>query len=99
MHESYINICMKVKQDPMIRTGKRIERNRKRERESKKGKVTRFRSSHAHALLRVLITCMFFFRAASTQGAPKALQSLPVEAGLPYLEFSKYLNLNFILQI
>ncbi|KAK1370532.1 nuclear pore complex protein NUP160 [Heracleum sosnowskyi] len=27
-----------------------------------------------------------FFRAASTQGAPKALQSLPVEAGLPYLE-------------
>ncbi|XP_017229285.1 nuclear pore complex protein NUP160 isoform X1 [Daucus carota subsp. sativus] len=29
-----------------------------------------------------------FFRAASTQGAPKALQSLPVGAGLPYLECS-----------
>lgn len=28
-----------------------------------------------------------FFRAASTLGAPKALQSLPIEAGLPHLEF------------
>lgn len=33
---------------------------------------------------------MCLFRAASTLGAPKALQSLPVEAGLPHLEFSKF---------
>lgn len=89
---------MKMKEDLMIRIGKRIERTRKWEREFRKGKVTNVRTLHAHALVRVLIASyMFLFRAASTQGASKALQSLPVEAGLPYLEFSKYLNLNFIL--
>ncbi|KAL8109546.1 nuclear pore complex protein NUP160 isoform X2 [Apium graveolens] len=43
-----------------------------------------------HGLLKEHKVCeavRCFFRAASTQGAPKALQSLPVEAGLPYLEF------------
>lgn len=93
VHESHINTCMKVKEDLMIRIGKRIKRTRKWERESRKGKGTSFRSSHVHALLRVLIAiCMFLSRAASTQGARKALQSFPVEAGLPYLELSKYLN-------
>lgn len=47
MHESHINNCMKVKEDLMIRIGKRIERTSKWERESRKGKVTSFRSLHA----------------------------------------------------
>lgn len=39
---------------------------------------------------------MFPFRAASTQGAPKALQTLPVDAGLPHVGFSKYLDMHVI---